>query len=357
MRHPPAFFLPLLLLIAFAHPLLRAQEPEPISPQEDAPYTLHLYTRLVELPTIILLPRGHASTPINPQTINIALDSRRSFHPISIRLEGNDPLSLAILLDVSGDDHSNILPALSQSFSAWVAGSFQPQDRLSIYSLDCDLRRSADGQSPIPALLQPRLDSSITPLPAQDRKSRPPCRKAVGLRDAIAFIMTQLSALPGRRALIILTDGRDEQGIMKWSDLAYAATLHAVTLFALTVPSPTLYQWGGELNTLTQHSGGFFFSTAPARLPAAMARFVELLRTRYILQFSMPVNLGPGLHHVNVTLTKTAATIRPSGITVPSNDPSTRTGPVNIPLETPEAPPSDPTPPQASAARPPTPHR
>jgi hypothetical protein len=343
---PKTFFgLSLLLLTTSAPSSPRAQTPSQSTPaqltpaqptpHEGAPYTLHLYARLVELPTIILLPKIHASTPINPQTINITLDSGRPFHPSSIRLEGNDPLSLAILLDVSDDDHSNLLPALSQSFSAWLTGSFKPHDHLSIYSLHCDLLRSADAQPPNPALLQPALDRAIASSFAHDKKSRPSCPKAVGLRDSIYFIMSRLSELPGRHVLIILTDGNDEKGSIHWSDLASAATLHATTLFALAAPSLTLNQWGGDLNNLSQRSGGFFYSTTPAFLPAAMARFVELLRTRYILQFSMPEHLGAGIHQVNVTLTKTDATIRPSGITVPLPDPSLDHPPTDLPSEAP----------------------
>jgi hypothetical protein len=158
------------------------------SPHEGAPYVLHLYARLVELPTIILLPRNHASFPVDPQNVNIALDSERSFHPTSIRLEGNDTLSLAILLD-DRNDESNILPAFSQDFSAWVTGSFKPHDHISIYSINCNLIRSADDQPPTPALLQPKLDLAIAPLLPQSKMPRPHCPKAVGLRDSIDFIM------------------------------------------------------------------------------------------------------------------------------------------------------------------------
>ena len=316
-----SFFLLLLLSAAYVLPL-RAQEAAPPTPSNSAPYILHLYARLVELPTIILLPEVHASNAIDPRKVDMTLDGGRPFHPLSIRLEGDDPLSVAVLLDVTGDNRSMLSQAFSKNFSAWVSQSFKPHDRLSIYSLNCDLYRGAINIPPIPSLLQPAVDRAIPPPSVHPRTSHAPCPRAVSLRDSIYFVMRQLSANPGRHVLIILTDGKYQKGAISWSELASAATLHAVTLFSLVPPSLTLNQWASDLSAVTEQSGGFFRTSTPDLLPTALARFVELLRTRYILQFSIPKDLGPGLHHVDVTLTGTDATIRPSGITVPLVDPT-----------------------------------
>ncbi len=337
-RRGTLLFLFLLLITIRSASSLSAQESSRPAGDNAAPYTLHLYARLVELPTIIL-PRPRHSTPLDPQQVNIAIDAGRSFHPVSLRLEGNDPLSIAILLDLT-DNRSKLLPALSQNFSAWLTHSLKPQDKLSIYSLDCDLMQAAENQPPVPTLLQPALDRAIAPSLEHAKKSRSPCPKAVGLRDSIYFLMERQSEIPGRHVLIVLTDGVDQKGVISWPELASAATLHAVTLFALTTPSPMLYQWAGDLNNLAQHSGGFFFSTTPAHLPAAMASFVQLLRTRYILQFPMPPHLGGGIHHVDVTLTKIEATIRPSGITVPLPNPSIDHPATDLPSEAPRTTPN-----------------
>lgn len=330
--------LSLLFLAASASPPIHAQEaPAEPSPSEGAPYTLHLYARLVELPTIILPPKSRSTSLIDPQQINISLDSGHPFHPSSIRIEGNDPLSLAILLDASASnqDPSSLLPAFSKDFSPWIAGSFQPHDHLSIYSLNCDLFRAAENQPPVPTVLQAELDRAIPPLTPREKKLRSSCPRPVGLRDSIYFIMRQLSESPGRHVLLVLTNGSDERGTIPWSDLIAAATLHSVTLFVITSPSPALYQFGSNLNTLAQHSGGFFFSVTPGVLPSAMAYDVKLLRARYILQFRMPEHMTGGVHHVDVTLSKTEAIIRPSGITVPLPDKSLDHPSTDLPYEGP----------------------
>jgi len=318
----------IFVLIAAA---LHAQSPPEASPDN----TLHLYTRIVELPTIVLRPSHPLLPSLDPKRVNIKLDLNPTFHPTSIRLEGDDPISLAILIDTRG--HPFLLPPLQAALSTWLTASFQPQDRISLYAMNCHLIQSAHDDPPNPALLQPIFDSLLTRSEADTTRSHADCPNPVGPREAIYFAMRQLAQRTGRRALLMVTNGGDDKGTVKWSDLTSYATLCAVTIFGINAPDPTLYQWSGDFNDLSQRSGGFYVITPPGQVSDKLSRIIQLLRQRYILQFSMPSNLTSGVHLVYVTIDNTTAIIRPSGITVPINDPSTHTGPVNIPLGSPAA--------------------
>jgi hypothetical protein len=80
---------------------------------------------------MILLRDGKKNTTLEPRQINIQLNSERPFHPTSLRREGSDPLTLAILIDVSGDQRDQI-SALQKYFAEWVSNSLHPQDHVSI---------------------------------------------------------------------------------------------------------------------------------------------------------------------------------------------------------------------------------
>jgi hypothetical protein len=332
----------LLIRACAATPLLAQEDPQP-PPANATPYTLHLYARLVELPTIILMPRHQSASPLNPKSVNIALDAGRPFHPASIRLEGDDPLSIAILLDSSSnDDHFSLIPAFSRNYMAWITKSLRPQDRITLYSLRCDLYRTSANQAPDSTLLQPELDQAVAHSLPHQGKARSACTQPIGLRDTINFIMRQLPNTPGRHVLLVLTDGGDDKSTTPWSSLILAATFHSVTLFALARSSPSLYEWGSNLRELVQHSGGFFFSISPDQLTSALNYDVKLLRARYILQFPMPDAMTGGLHHADVTLSNGDATIRQAGITVPLPNPAIDHPSTDMRSQSPDQPSTDP---------------
>ena len=110
-----------------------------------------------------------------PDQFNIKLNSGPSFHPSRVRREGDDPITLAILLDVSGDQ-SHLLPALSKNFSNWIATSFKPQDRISIFALDRGLVRTDSDEPPIPFCCNRVSMPRSTPQPSTATSSMPPAR-------------------------------------------------------------------------------------------------------------------------------------------------------------------------------------
>ena len=354
------FRLSLLILTTSAPSSLLAQTPsqpaapatsQQLTPHEGSPYVLHLYARLVELPTLILGPNDRPLRSLGPKSMNIKLDLRPPFHPTSIRLEGNDPISLAILIDTRGEQFP-LLTAFQNDFSTWLTKSFGPLDRISLYAMNCDLFRSAFDRPPNPTLLQPALDQVIASAMSKDQNNQAACAGSAGLRDYIDYVMKQSSTFPGRRVILFLANGDDDKGTARWQDLVSDATLYAVTTFGINVPDSPLLGWGGSFEELSQRSGGLNMPATPDALSTTLSQVIDLLRQRYILQFPMPADLTGDVHQVFVTVDKSTTVIRPSGITVPLNDPSTRTGSVNIPVGEPSA---NPTTSQPSATPPPSP--
>ena len=315
------FCLSLLLLAAISAPPLYAQEP-PTPPPTSSAFVLRLDSRIAQVPTLFFSRDHRPLPPLDPQHINISLDGGKRFHPSHIRPEGDDPITLAILLDLSSTQ-SSLIPALSKSFSAWVTSSLKPQDHVSIYALDCAIFQTDNYQASSPEILQHDLDAAInSPLP-HGKKGRPACGNSKRLRDSISTIMGQLSHLPGRRVLLVMTDGYDGGSLRSWDDLKNDAANCDVSVFSLTAtndwhPSP--------LSSFVQHTGGLSYRIAPDVLSKALPSFINQLRRRTILEFPLSTNFS-GHHIIDVTLDHSDAITLPSGFAIlPISDPTLPAG-------------------------------
>lgn len=330
---------------------MQAQSAVQTVPDNPAPYTLHLYARLVEIPTIIFFPRGRRPPVLDPKLVNIQLNADKPFHPASLRLEGEDPLSIAMLFDVSGDD-KNFLSDFQKDFAGWASKSLHTQDRVSIYTLDCNLMQTANSAPIHPDSLQASLNLALTSPLAHGASGKPSCAKSIRLRGSIVLIMRKLSERPGRHILLVVSSGRDGKSELSWSQINAEAGIDSVTVFALT-PEPEYLEDVKDLYNLTRQSGGFIFSPTPTLLPKTLEQVISLLRSRYILQFPMPESLTPVVYHVIVTLPKFNATTFTSGISVPLPNPAVDHPATDLPTDVPGAVPTPPPPPELVGPSPP----
>jgi hypothetical protein len=327
-----------MVLIAIGPAIpLPAQDATSPPPQNPAPYVLHLYSRLVELPTMILVHGQKQRTILQPQQINIRLNSGQPFHPTSVRPEGDDPLSISILVDVSGDQ-ANQLSAMQKYFAEWVTTSLRPQDRVTVYALDCNLVQTANNLPADSLLLQKSLDVALTAPLTHGTSAKAACGDTIRLRGAMSIVMNELSQLPGRRTLLLVSGGRDGKSKVTWDQVNEEANSCSVTVFAITPPDAAKYERIVDVDNLTHQSGGFLFSPTPAALPNTLNEIVSLLRTRYILQFPEPQNTGATIYRVFVTVPRFDSVIRPSAITVPIPIPALDHPSTDLPTEAPDPP-------------------
>jgi hypothetical protein len=300
-------------------------------------YTLHLSTRVVQIPAIVNPTNGHEIPEIAAQQFNIKLNSGPTFHPDRVRREGDDPITLAILLDVSGDQ-SHMLPDFSKGLNNWITTSFKPQDHISIYALDCGIIRTDSYEPPNPALLQQGFDAALNASAIHGTKTRAACGNSLHLWDAIKYVMDQLSQLPGRRVLFVASNGYDGGSKLDPNAVSIAATSDAVTVFGVSLVSslapPSSEVWLSFCNS----TGGIAFGDAADFLPKVLTHFIDVLRKRYILEFTMNDDPKAGRYIVTVTAPKIAATIQTSGLGVPLPDPNP--GPNELPSAVPATPPT-----------------
>jgi len=340
------------LLFLFAAISSKAQKspiettPPTQSPQSETP-TLHVYTNLKQVPVLVLTHDYQRMKPIDPSGFRLSLDSGPRFRPTYVRREADDPISLAILIDASKPDNE-LLPPLIQAIAALPPDFLHPQDRVSVYAIDCTLIRTTYDSAANPAVLADGVQRAMMPwqtrqtenneLKKQKKAIPPPCRTRLPLWDSLAEVLDDLDQQPGRRVLLAITDGEDTGSRTVWRNVMLHAQLHSEAVFGLLPEITTISKlqtpwetretrhieapsFGGPENKFEQicvNSGGIQLQANEHTTMFRLKEFTQMLRERYILEFPRAKNEEAGIHTLAVTYRKkNDLYIASAGITVP----------------------------------------
>jgi hypothetical protein len=318
--------------------------------QQDEPiHTLHVYTNLIQIPTLVLGPnRERLKKPIAERRFSIRIDSGPWFRATHVRVEGDDPISLSILLDVSGDG-AELMPKISDAIAGLAPFSLHLQDHVSIYALDCSLIQSLNDVPAESGQLKLGVEKALKSWTLRKQnKKEPNCQQSVHLWDALAHITGEMSKLPGRRVILAVTNGLDQGSSYTWNQVRNLDEGRGVAVFGMTyIPdsskrvSRAFLRWSSEdpFHSLCELSGGTVILSDARLLPDLLKRFVAMLRERYIVEFPRPANATAGQHVQELRIARSNAFIRPAGISVPLLDPAVLADPTTIssgPAQTPD---------------------
>ena len=355
-----------VLALGFAaaiSPVPRAQQPDPVSAEPI--HTLHVYMDLIQVPVLVLDSEMELMKPIDTSRFRISLDSGPVFHPRTVRPEGDDPISLAILLDANAE--SSLMPQISEAISSLAPGPLHPADHISVYGLDCSLTRSLLNVPANPVLLKSAVDRALAKWTDRHQtRHAKPCPQKIQLWDAMSYVVKQLREVPGRRVMLVVSDGSDHGSVATWSDIRTFTQEAGVAVFGYSTPNirnspyrigPAItdghaYRSSGMLpsvrsgnspedpfNLICQLSGGMVLAADDRFLPKDLARFITLVRSRYIVEFARARNDTPGQHSILVTIDKSPnAYIRPAGVVITMRDAAIDADPSTIPRDATDAP-------------------
>lgn len=327
----------------------------PTRPRAQAPaaapvYTFHVYEDLVQLPTLVLSSADISYPNLKATDFTVSLDGGPLFHPRHVRLEGDDPISLTLLLDLSSKDSANIAKHISSAVASIPGEWLTPRDRISIFALNCSLVRSTFDVPFTMQALDTGLHDALTSPLLQQRPTQGHGCLAARLWDALAGVVKQISQVPGRRVLMLVTDGADHYSSNSWKNLQIYSGNFNVTLIGVQPIEPLLllsaHLSGMEARKETEDifqflcfgTGGTTLAVDKGNLPSQLARAINLLRQRYILEFPRPLNGTAGLHVIDVHVPNGQAIVRPAGITFPAPDEALKTSPTTLPSDPSRAP-------------------
>jgi hypothetical protein len=308
------------------------------APQDEPIPTLHAYANLIQIPTLVLGPnRERLKTPIAENRFSVSIDSGPWFRAAHVRQEGDDPISLSILLDTGGGS-SELMANMNTAIAALAPDGLHAKDHVSIYALDCSLVQSLND---VPAESE-RLKVGVNEALQTWTQTEVKCERSVHLWDALAHMTAELSKLPGRRVILAVTDGYDKRSQHTWNEVNSLAQATGVAVFGISyVPSEApggefrYIRWSSEdpFRSLCELSGGVVLLSPPGLLDFRLQRFVTLVRERYIVEFPRPANATSGKHVQQVRIAKSKDFIRSAGISVHIPDAAELSDPTTVPSD------------------------
>jgi hypothetical protein len=300
-------------------------------PQGDSVPTLHVYTNLIQIPTVVLEPNLEPlKTPIEESKFSVSVDSGPWFRATHVRREGDDPISLAILLDMRFGE-GDFIPKLRDAIAGLAPLGLHEKDHVSIYALGCDLMRSSNDVPANAPQLGRGVDEALKFWSVQDTVI---CLQQDHVWDALSYIAGQLYQLPGRRVILALSQGIDIGSKHTWNETRAYLQTAGVAVFAIShvVPRPKTYS--PELNpfsSVCESSGGVVFHATVPTFAATVQTFVTTVRNRYIVEFPRPSNATLGVHDMKVKIAgHSSDLVVASGISVPIADPAVAADPTTV---------------------------
>lgn len=203
-----------------------------------------------------------------------------------------EPFNVALMIDSSGSTHFKF-DEMQDAALAFV-DALRPQDRIMIVSFDSEIYFDSDFTED-----RAQLRQSIRRTHSADGKTR--------LYDALERVMTErLNRLPGRKAIVLFTDGVDNESLQAGSsDTIVTIEKSDVLVYAIQfdtrkdgmsdrfhVPPPpgyvsfdTLYGRAVRyLRTLSSHSGGRLYNAGTiASINEAFKQIADELPRQYTL--------------------------------------------------------------------------
>jgi Ca-activated chloride channel family protein len=275
MRH--AFLGPVLAIGVITGLAVKPQAQEPSSPQRET------FRSAVDLVTIQASVKDAHGRIVNGLTTNdFEVRDNGQLRPIlSLRSDRQSPLSLVILVDMSGSMVGPKIAMARQAYDALLAQLHPGRDEVALFTFDSSLHDRRDFTRDLASL--------------RDALSEFEPFGTTSLYDATAATARQLAARSGtHKAIIVLTDGIDTSSEMTARDVSGLASSIDVPVFVVaTVPSlaerhmleaADRFPDSADLRDLAEWTGGqLVFATTLVETVAASTQLIDGLRQQYVI--------------------------------------------------------------------------
>jgi hypothetical protein len=109
-------------------------------------------------------------------------------------------------MDMSGET-TTLMPKIGDAIANLAPLSLYAKDRVSAYALGCSLVRSLDDTPPYRAVLKSSIAAVLERSMLHSNQPKKNCELKGHLWDGLAQVAVALSDLPGRRVILVITDG------------------------------------------------------------------------------------------------------------------------------------------------------
>ena len=260
-----------VVTLAWSHSTVSAQQP--------------VFRSSAERVTVAVVVRDRNGRPIrNLSKADFEVTDDGQFRTILDFRNDESPISVGLLLDSSGSMHIGRKLTRAGEVGHFLLSSMnEGTDEAALFVFDKAVRTVQPFTSEFD-----RLRTSFVSVQPWGSTS---------LYDAIAETAQQLSKRPGRRAIIVLTDGVDTSSQLTPQEVSGIASTIDMPVYVVAVETSSTQD--GELTNLARWSGGTLYGVLNTADGSAVARqIVSVLRHQYLIAFE-PSSLV-GWHRIDV---------------------------------------------------------
>jgi len=242
--------------------------------QQQQPYTLEVQVDLVSITAVVYDKSGHFVADLGPQDVEVYEDGVRQEVSIFEQAKGGEdkiPLSVMLVLDASGSMNENLhfLQEAALTFVYKLEGADQAQ----VVQFNDSIKGSADFTGDID-----RLERFIEALQAWGGTS---------LYDAIQYGLDRIRDQPGRKALVVFSDGEDTTSTLSQREVIDYARAVEATVYTVGISGRGGRSPRGFLKKVAQETGGaYFFPGDVGDLVEVFAKISEELHNHYLLAYT-----------------------------------------------------------------------
>ncbi len=280
-----------------------AQQPtgDAAVPPEEPLATLRVTSRTVEIAAVVRNKAGEPQEALTKDDFTLKVDGKEQ--PIQHFAMANDlPLTLALLVDVSGSQRTFISDEWRASDIFFQTMLTRPQDRATLVQIDARVMTLAAMTNSVQ-----RLHLALTQLGESASASQ-----ATLLNEAVYLVVRdKLAREQGRRAIVLLTDGGDNGSRITLNKAVEQAQRANVPVYAIDYSAWTDSAFmngsaaqklrdAGEalLKDFAERTGGRVYTVAHGMtLQRIYSQIASDLRMEYELAYNPPAGLTPNSFH------------------------------------------------------------
>ena len=264
-----------------------------VSQEIGDPRHIQVESALVTVPVVVRDAQGRFVNGLPPGSFKLFEDGRQV--PVSLFLTSEDPIKIALLIDTSRSA-TTVLKDIKKAAGQFLR-QMRPRDLAMVASFDSDVQ-------------------VLCPLSSETRELKEAIKRAKAggiytrMRDAIYEIVQGRSrSIAGRKAIILLTDGRDQGSRMSAKDLLNTVALSNMPIYSIFYhvdPRELMKElfgipprfggagdsWNGQekeaaqyLDTISELSAGRLYASDIKDLDRVFRQISDELRSQYLLGF------------------------------------------------------------------------
>jgi len=237
---------------------------------------------LVELYTTVLDRDGHPVTDLAAKDFTVLEDGKKQ-DILRFERVSDLPIHAAVALDVSASMEANLGKA-QEAALRFLQHTVRTKDRAAVIPFNDHPTLAVKFTNDLNALA-----GGLAGLKAE---------RGTALYDTVVFTLYYFNGVKGQRALLLLSDGKDEGSRFTWEETLGFARRAGVTIYAIGLGDQVEKK---KMSSLAEETGGrAFFLNDASRLDEIYARIEDELRAQYLLAYQSSQSGGVGGRGANV---------------------------------------------------------